>query len=90
MSFIMLDWRDQLAKHDVISKIAGKLVDIDHLGILTIDHADSRNKRATSLEMVEGTQMWTRHSCISSRKVATNETYVAKFVAVGHEVGTDK
>lgn len=88
MSLIMLDWRTQPAKHEITSKIAAKFLDMDHLGILAVDISDTRSKRATSLEIVEGESMLTRRSCVSSRRLATHETYVAKFVAVGHEVGT--
>ena len=57
ISLIMLDWRELPEKHDFASRIAGKFMDMDHLGILAIDISDTRNKRATSLEIVEGQTM---------------------------------
>ena len=83
----MLDWRARPSKHTIMSKILGKLLDIDHLGVLAIEIAETKSKRATSLEDVDGATMWFRKSCLTTRKVAVHEPYVAKFVAVGHEVG---
>ena len=87
MAQINLDWRARPAKHEILSKIHAKLLDIDQFGSLSVDIAETRNKRATAIVEVDGERMWGRFPCVSSRKVSSHEPYIAKFVAVGHEVG---
>ena len=87
MATLMLDWRDRPEKHVIMSKILSKLLDVDQFGTLSVEIAETRSKRATAIDTINGEPMWIRYSCSSNRKVASHEAYVAKFVAVGHEVG---
>ena len=88
MSIIMLDWRNRPSKKDIVHKIHTLLLDIDHLNKVTIELAETTRATAFKLEDYQGTRMWTRTKCSSSRNIANQEAHIAKFVAIGIEVSS--